>query len=216
MTKSKSSSFVVTTSKLVGLSVILTSAFATNYLLAAWSNPTSNPTGGNVDAPINTSGTAQVKTGALSFGSFSAYGDSMVQETSPQIEFSDTDHDDWWIHVNSGHMYFLLDENDDGSWAGESPWPLVLANSGYAQFENKVYASEYCDRSGGNCFDPASAGGDHSVSSCEWVSTGKHAGIDYQWHRAECSSDKPVMSGWQCFATEYLDGSCQVKCCSLN
>jgi hypothetical protein len=37
-------------------------------LVYSWTGPTQTPPGGNVDAPINVSGTAQVKTGALSIG----------------------------------------------------------------------------------------------------------------------------------------------------
>ena len=47
------------------LSVALTMAIGANYLYAAWSGPTATPPGGNVAPPINTSATAQTKTGDL-------------------------------------------------------------------------------------------------------------------------------------------------------
>ena len=122
--------FQISLAKFSSFFIVLMLSFSASYLLAAWSNPSSNPTGGNVEAPINTSGAAQVKTGGLSVGSLSAYGDSLVEDGSPTIEFSDTDNDDWWIHVNSDTMYFIHDVNDDGNWSGEGPWPLFLNNYG--------------------------------------------------------------------------------------
>ena len=47
------------------LSIALTLALGANYLYAAWSGPTATPPGGNVAPPINTSSTAQTKTGDL-------------------------------------------------------------------------------------------------------------------------------------------------------
>ena len=64
----------ISSAKLFSLFVILMLSLGANYLLAAWSNPTSNPTGGNVDAPLNTGSTAQVKNGSLSVNDFTAYG----------------------------------------------------------------------------------------------------------------------------------------------
>ena len=54
--------------------------------------------------------------------------DLNIAEDSPQIRFQDTTsgHDDWWIHANAGRLYFLWDENDNGNWSGEDPWPLYF------------------------------------------------------------------------------------------
>jgi hypothetical protein len=54
-------------------------------------------------------------------------GQITVSGTSPQMKFNDTDHDDFWIHVNSNRFYILPDRDSSGSW--ESPYALEL-NSG--------------------------------------------------------------------------------------
>lgn len=51
--------------KVIALAVVL--SFGLSYVYA-WTAPTATPPGGNVSAPINTSGTAQTKTGALTVG----------------------------------------------------------------------------------------------------------------------------------------------------
>ena len=60
--------------KLLILAGVLFFATSASYLFAAWSNPSSNPTGGNVDAPLNTGTASQVKDGGLSVDNFTAYG----------------------------------------------------------------------------------------------------------------------------------------------
>ncbi|UCC95149.1 MAG: hypothetical protein JSW40_10160 [Candidatus Omnitrophota bacterium] len=51
-----------------------------------------------------------------------------LTDGAPQIKFEDiTPGDtDYWIHNNSGRLYFLWDADDNGTWSGESPWPLYL------------------------------------------------------------------------------------------
>jgi len=66
------------------LSIALTLALGANYLYAAWSGPTATPPGGNVAPPINTSATAQTKTGnltasGLSTDALSVFGNQYVQ-----------------------------------------------------------------------------------------------------------------------------------------
>lgn len=51
--------------RLVVLTAIIMFAFTVNYLYAAWTAPTAAPTGGNIAAPINTSGNPQNKSGFL-------------------------------------------------------------------------------------------------------------------------------------------------------
>ena len=51
----------------------------------------------------------------------------LLSDTGPQIEFHDTnqtatDGSRWWLHVNSGNFYLLLDRNGDNSW--EAPHPI--------------------------------------------------------------------------------------------
>ena len=54
---------VIQSLKVIALGLIL--AFGISYAFA-WTAPTSNPPAGNVAAPINVSGSAQIKSGALS------------------------------------------------------------------------------------------------------------------------------------------------------
>ena len=57
------------TIKQVGLvTVALTLALAANFAYGQWVNPTAAPTGGNVAAPINTSGVYQEKYGNIGLG----------------------------------------------------------------------------------------------------------------------------------------------------
>lgn len=49
--------------KILTLAMIL--SFGLQYAFAAWSDPTSSPTGGNTSAPINVSSTTQTKTGGI-------------------------------------------------------------------------------------------------------------------------------------------------------
>lgn len=60
--------------KVIALSLML--SFGISFIYAAtWIGPTAPPPGGNIDAPINTSSTAQYKNGSLGLGGlFSGYG----------------------------------------------------------------------------------------------------------------------------------------------
>ena len=55
--------------KVVALALIL--SFGISYVYA-WTAPTMTPPNGNVSAPINTSSTAQTKSGGLTVGSITA------------------------------------------------------------------------------------------------------------------------------------------------
>ena len=66
-----------------------------------------------------------------------------ISSTSPQIRFNDTDHDDFWIHVNSDRFYILADRDGSGSW--ETPYPLELnasTNIGYI-FSHRAFTEAY-------------------------------------------------------------------------
>ncbi|MDO8604487.1 MAG: hypothetical protein Q7K40_03795 [bacterium] len=63
---------------LLSLKVILLAtvlSFGLSYVYA-WTAPTATPPGGNVSAPLNTSATAQIKSGGLTVGSLDAGGGS--------------------------------------------------------------------------------------------------------------------------------------------
>lgn len=62
---------IINALKVSVLAVVI--SFGLSYALA-WTAPTAIPPGGNVSAPINTSGTAQTKTGALTVGSITTAG----------------------------------------------------------------------------------------------------------------------------------------------
>lgn len=54
-----------------------------------------------------------------------AGGDQInLEQSSPQIKFTDTDEDDYWLHVNGGRLYVLWDEGDDGDW--DAPYPVYF------------------------------------------------------------------------------------------
>jgi len=56
-------SFTKTLRDIGFLTIALTLALVANFAYGQWANPTEAPTGGNVAAPINTSGTTQTKSG---------------------------------------------------------------------------------------------------------------------------------------------------------
>ena len=58
------------------LSAVLILSFAALYFIFAWQEPSSNPPGGNVPAPINVGTDAQAKAGRISATEFYDYNDS--------------------------------------------------------------------------------------------------------------------------------------------
>lgn len=69
------------------------------------------------------------------YGPGSGGSEISIIDTAPQIKFVDTDGDDYWIHNNSGRLYFLWDELDDGDW--DPPYPLYFSGRD-AWFGEKV------------------------------------------------------------------------------
>jgi len=61
---------LLNTLKILAAAIIL--SFGISAVYAQWVPPTQAPPGGNVDAPINTGETAQIKNGGLSVGAFLA------------------------------------------------------------------------------------------------------------------------------------------------
>lgn len=173
------------TKQIVPLAVVCSVLLGYQYIGATWSDPTGTPPNNNVDAPLNTGSTAQVKNGSLSVDGLTVFGSQIMHQSAPTFEFSDSDHNDWWTHVNSNRYYFIYDEDDNGTWAGEDPWPLLLDGPGeYALFENQVRATEFCDRVGGDCFTPADVattstggGGVPVVIAEETLPQGTNAGV---------------------------------------
>lgn len=56
--------------------LVLALLLAVDFIYAAWTNPTADPTGNNTPTPINVGSVAQVKNGGLSVNAFSAYQNS--------------------------------------------------------------------------------------------------------------------------------------------
>ena len=117
--------FIVTIALVLGLSISFQS------LVASWQAPSANPPNPNIDKPINISSDFQEKTGSFSVGGtlgvgigLNSLGQIAIKNNSPQIKFDDDSGDGYWIHNNSGRLYFLWDESDDGDWDG--PHPLYL------------------------------------------------------------------------------------------
>lgn len=152
---------------LVPLTLVLVTLLAYNFMSAQWSAPTGAPPTGNTDAPINTGGTPQVKTGGLSTGALSINGSLGVSSVNPLIYMSDTDGRPFWLYSNNSYFYLLTSRDADPNTI-ESPYPMTMfadnnpAND-YVYFNNQVRAAEYCDNGGGNCSTAAeiksSAGG---------------------------------------------------------
>ncbi|MBL7045173.1 MAG: hypothetical protein ISR98_01055, partial [Parcubacteria group bacterium] len=67
--------------KILILGIVLTTALGVNYLFAAWTGPTQNPTGGNTSTPVHIGTTDQVKDGGLSVDALSVFGSQYVQGT---------------------------------------------------------------------------------------------------------------------------------------
>jgi hypothetical protein len=153
---------------LVPLTLILVGLLSYNFMSAQWAGPTMTAPSNNTAAPIHTGSAPQDKLGVLGvnalavFGSSTFAGQPNIEYNAPTIKYTDTDHRDFWAHVNSDRFYILADRNDNGDWNGESPWPMEM-NAGltpvddYTRFSNSVHAVEYCDETGSNCFDPGQA-----------------------------------------------------------
>jgi hypothetical protein len=144
--------------QLFPLAIIMFGVVSYSIMSAAWTGPTDTAPAGNIAAPLNVSNIAQDKNGVLGLNGLSIFGDQVIDSTSPAIKFSDSDGRKMWLHNNSDTMYVLASRDGDGSnW--ESPYPMQLhvennSANDYATFSNQVRATEYCNRSGGNCFAP--------------------------------------------------------------
>ena len=101
-------------------------AFTTAAYTLAWTGPTVAPTGGNTSAPLNVTSTGQIKDGGITVGG--ALATSSLG-----------------LNVYNGFSLF-------GFGASTTTIPTGLV----ANFNGGVGASQYCDKSGLNCSDPAS------------------------------------------------------------
>ncbi len=116
--------------KIITLSTIVCSVFiGATYLHAEWSNPPSNPPGGNVAAPISTSDSVQVKDGDGRIGADQLRAFSLIR--------------------SFGNMRVANNIWSENNIRAEN---LLIT-------ENQVRSDTYCDRWGNNCFSPADVGG---------------------------------------------------------
>jgi hypothetical protein len=193
----------------IPLTVVFSVLVATNFLYAAWTPPGNSPPSSNVPAPINVGSSAQDKAGVLGVGGLSVFGNTLIHSAAPTIELSDSNHNDWWIRADGNRVYFLADRDDNGTWSGESPWPLVMqagatSAEDYALFSSQVRATEYCNRGGTVCFTSEDASGGGSLDVAEnalradavgWNGSSNSGGINFNQPSTDSDS-----SGYQvCF-----------------
>lgn len=74
-------------------------------------------------------------TGQLTINNANGNLAMQLNGTSPTISFNDTDHDSFYIHVNSNNFYILADRDGTGAYnTWETPHPMYLeadTNNGY-------------------------------------------------------------------------------------
>ncbi len=165
------------------VSVLLLAGY--NFLGAAWTPAVGVPPVNNTDAPVNIGATTQAKAGNLSVNILAATsqiranaycnavgtacplqvmpsGFVAIASVAPTIHMQDTDHSDFFMHVNSNIWYLLADRNGDGTWTAELPGPLTIGAgptpaSDYVRTQ-QFRANQYCDANGQNCFVPTDVG----------------------------------------------------------
>lgn len=111
-------------SKIVSLTFsILVICFAIGFYIFAWTEPSSSPPAGNVDAPINVGGTTQYKSGAFGVGGL--------------FETDDETH----LAIDGGNVGIGTTDPSMGSDGTQ----LKL------DVEGPIGAIKYCDENGDNC-----------------------------------------------------------------
>jgi hypothetical protein len=144
---------------LLALVIVLTGLIGYSFTGAqTWTAPGGTPPASNVETPINVGSDLQTKSGSLSILGSLGVNTINISNGAPTIRYADTDHIDWWTHVNEDKFYFLNDRNNDDSW--DWPYPLYMQSgldpaSDFARFANQVRAVSYCDENGGNCITAA-------------------------------------------------------------
>ena len=80
-----------------------------------------------------------------------------IEYIAPTIHFKDntSGHDNYWIRADNGNLYFLWDENDDGSW--NSPHPLRIQGRSSYFYEDVLFVNGDLDRVGIGTVNPSRA-----------------------------------------------------------
>lgn len=73
-------------------------------------------------------------------------GNLVIEDHAPQINLTDTDGKDYWIHVNENRLYFLFDGDENGLW--ETPHPLYFEGRD-AFFGGDITVAGNCNGCGG-------------------------------------------------------------------
>ncbi|MBW2990013.1 hypothetical protein KY358_06890 [Candidatus Woesearchaeota archaeon] len=106
-----------------------------------------------------------------------------IEHTSPQIKFTDTDHEDYWIHANSDRLYFLWDELDDGDW--DSPHPLYLHGRNAYFDSSTLVVDGSANRVGIGTTSPATTldvNGGASFNGIEYKGRSEYSESDIIWN----------------------------------
>ena len=193
---------ITRTFKEVGLlSLVALLLLGANYTFGQWSNPPASPPNSNVAAPINVSGTTQVKAGRLTTSRF------FVTSTYPVIELvedeGEGDITSARIVNNNSILYLQANEGTIAipDWKTGLRLNSASASGGkYALFPSEVRAQKYCDEDGNNCATAAEISGvvgggsviNTVVSSCRicmgWASGNRSTPTNY--------TCQPFNGGW--------------------
>ncbi len=130
------------------------------FLSAQWAPPTATAPGNNTPAPVNVGSAAQTKEGVLGLDSLALFS------ANPRVQYVDetAGQRDWWTYLDNQVFSFLADRNEDGTWSGESPYPLQMFAStspsgDWARFGGQVRSNTFCDWLGNNCFAASDVAG---------------------------------------------------------
>jgi len=187
-----------TITQLFILTIVISCIFLANGLILAWTSPGSNPPGSNVSPPINTSVTAQTKSGSLLSSS----------DIRAPI-FYDQNNTGYYVDPASTSRlnYGVYDNLYSYGWM-QSPIFYDANNTGY-----------YVDPAGTSKFNTINLGG---VSKSEWPSGGGTASrgscvyVSAQF-AAICPTDYFLVEMDRSSCSHvYTSGDCWAKCCKIR
>jgi len=101
------------------------SALCFSAAVFSWTEPSSSPPNGNVAAPINTSATSQIKSGALSVNGLSVYGSQYIQNN---LGVGTTNSSSWRIAAQGSTYGIYADATTGQAIRGD----VAAGGTGYA------------------------------------------------------------------------------------